>query len=57
MKQLIENLILFQFITGRYSPVMKVKDKKLRVGLYLVIFLLMTAYQLYDYTQSKCKQT
>ena len=32
---------------------MKAKDKKVRVAIYVGVFLLMTVYQLYDYTQRK----
>ena len=56
MRELIENLIVFQFITGRYSPVMKVKDKKMRVLIFGAIFTLLTSYQLMHYMNSKSLQ-
>ena len=54
MKQFIVNLFLFQWITGRYSPVMsKVKNRELRVAILVAIFAALCGYQVYDYTQSK----
>lgn len=50
MRQFIESLLLFQFITGRYSPVVKVKSKPMRVAIYGGIFLTLFIFQIYNFT-------
>ena len=53
MKQFIQSLLLFQFITGRFSPVSKVQNKQVRVAAFAAIFTALFAYQVYDYMASK----
>ena len=53
MKQFIQSLIVFQVVTGRYSPVLKVKNKVVRVAIFAAIYILLASYQIYDFMSSK----
>ena len=50
MRQFIESLLIFQVVTGRFSPVLKVKSKPARVAIFAAIFTALFAFQVYDYT-------
>jgi len=53
MKQFIESLLLFQFITGRFSPVVKVKSKPVRAAIFASFWLVVFAYQVFGFVHSK----
>lgn len=47
------SLLVYQFATGRYSPLTKVQNKILRVAIYAAIFSLLAGYQVYEFMSSK----
>ena len=53
MKQFIVSLLVYQFATGRYSPVVKVQNKMVRVAIFAAIFFLLAGYQIYDFMSRK----
>ena len=44
MRQFIESLLAFQLITGRCSPVFKIKNKLVRVAVFAAFFICIFAY-------------
>lgn len=53
MWQFLTSFLTFQVLTGSFSPLMKMKQRALRVAILSTIFSVLFAYQLYDYTTNK----
>ena len=55
MRQLIESIVVFNFVTSRFVPIRKSPSKVMQIAVYAAIFVAFFTYQVYEFTSSKYK--